>query len=194
MVFAWNAAGIGQSRALGFEPVTEFRWAHPEPDPEAGTGTDRSLSVREDPDAAWACFARSDAADRLRGLGLDPDETWAVAELTRDRLRGVAEDERVLALVGEAGTRAMTYRTRTVEREGADGRERWAEYGAAAWADTDAARSLFAAVARDAAALDADRTRVLIPESARHVSDAARIRADVAETPDFVFEADLTGR
>jgi len=209
MVFSWNAAGLGQSRAVGFEPVTEFRWAHPEPDADAEpaaadmegeTGTERdasdsdALAVRDDADAAWSWFARSDAARLLRGLGLDPDESWALAELTRDRLRRVADAERVFAVVGSAGTRAMSYRTRTVEREtdGGDGTERWAEYGAAAWADLDAARALFAAIARDAASLDADRSRVLLPESARHVSDIARIRVDVADEPDFVLEADLT--
>ena len=31
MVFSWNAAGLGGSRAVGFAPLREFRWAHPEP-------------------------------------------------------------------------------------------------------------------------------------------------------------------
>jgi hypothetical protein len=50
------------------------------------------------------------------------------------------------------------------------------------------------AVSVDAAACDADRTRVLIPELPRPVSNVALLRAALADYPDFVFAADLTGR
>lgn len=101
----------------------------------------------------------------------------------------------MLALQDEAGTRATTYRTRTVERETeAGGTETWAEYGAGCWTDADACRALFAAIAADAAALGADRTRVVVPETARHVSDAALVRTDLSDYGDFVTAADLTAR
>jgi hypothetical protein len=91
----------------------------------------------------------------------------------------------------------MAYRSRTYERpdeDEDDDPERWAEYGAAGWADVDSARSLFGAIAADAASVGADRTRVLIPETVWHVSDAAYARVEVSEEPDFVLAADLTDR
>jgi len=68
----------------------------------------------------------------------------------------------------------------------------WAEYGLGAWENIDAARSLFAAIARDAADCGADETRVLIPETARYVTDAAATGVDISEEPDFVLGIDLT--
>lgn len=186
MVFSWNAAGLGQSRAVGFEPATEFRWAEPDPDSDA----EPTLSVADDPAAAWSCFQSSRANRLLCGLTLDLDETYAVAELTRERLFRAGEEERTFAVGDDDGTRAMAYRTRTATY----GDETYAEYGVGAWADVESARSLFAAIARDAAALDAGGTRVLIPESARHVSDVARVRTGFSDEPDFVLAADLTGR
>jgi hypothetical protein len=62
----------------------------------------------------------------------------------------------------------------------------------AAWADPAAADALLAAVARDAARVGADETRVLIPESVQWVSDAALAGADIAEEPSFILAADLT--
>ena len=44
-----------------------------------------------------------------------------------------------------------------------------------------------------AAAAGADRARVLVPETPRHVSDAARARVPFVDEPDFVLERDLTG-
>ncbi|WP_255148881.1 GNAT family N-acetyltransferase [Halorarius halobius] len=185
MVFSWNQAGLGQSRAVGFQPATEFRWAEPEPDPDA----EPDLSVTDDPTAAWSCFQSSRANRLLRGLTLDLDETYAVAELTRERLARAADDERVFAVTTDEGTRAMSYRTRTATYDD----ETYAEYGVGAWADVESVRSLFAAIARDAAALDAVGTRVLIPESVRHVSDVARARVGFSDDPDFVLARDLTG-
>lgn len=191
MVFSWNAAGLGQSRAVGFDPRAEFRWATPEPDTDAA-GPD-GLRVVEDPDIAWTAWQRAPGREQLADLALASDESWALAELTRERLHGAAADERVLAVVGDDGVRGMTFRVRADEHETEDGEtERFPEYGVGVWADTEAARALFAAVARDAAALGVDRTRVLIPETARHVSDAAYTRAGFSDEPDFVLEADLT--
>lgn len=194
LVFSWNAAGMGTSRALGFEPATEFRWVHPDPDPDAGreTAADAGYRITDRPDAAWSYWMRSDARDVLRGLSLSLDESWAVQELTRDRLRRASEETRLLAVHGEGGVRGLVYRARSHERD-ADG-DRWAEYGLAAWADVPSARALFSAIARDAAALDADRTRVLVPETPRHVSDAAYASVELGSEPDFVLEADLCGR
>jgi len=189
MVFSWNQAGLGQSRAVGFAPATEFRWATPAPDPDA----DPDLPITEDPDAAWRCWLDSDARDHLGGLGLDFDESWAVRELTRETFRRAAEETTVIAVQRDDGTVATTYRVREYERESEDGDpETWAEYAAGAWADLDAARALFDAVRADAAALGADRTRMLIPETVATVSDAAALRTGFSDEPDFVMAADLT--
>jgi GNAT superfamily N-acetyltransferase len=185
MVFSWNAAGLGQSRSMGFEPLAEFRWVEPEPDETA----DPALDVLTDPTTAWSAFHGSDAYHELSGLGLDLEESWALAELTPDRL---ADAETTLSVADGDGVRGMTYRTRTFQRE-EDGEERqWAEYGVGAWSDHEALRSLAAAVARDAAEAGVERTRMLVPETPRYVSDAAYARQSISEEPDFVLERDLT--
>ncbi|MFW6017295.1 MAG: GNAT family N-acetyltransferase [Halapricum sp.] len=187
MVFSWNDGGLGLSRAAGFGPATEGRWARPEPDPDASPG----LDAVDDPDAAWACWQRSDARDHLSGLGVDPDEPWSLSEITRERLH---EDvERVVTLGDETGTRATTARVRQRERETGDGVETWAVYGHSAWDSPDTARALFEAVAADAAEIDADHTRVLLPETCRYVSEAAAADGRISDEPFFVLEADLAG-
>jgi GNAT superfamily N-acetyltransferase len=188
MVFSWNDAGLGQSRAAGFEPATEARWAQPTPDPDA----DPALDVVEDPDAVWTCWQRSDASRRLSGLWIDPGESWSLSELTRDRLFELVDDQRVIALQDDSGTRAATARARTRERETDERVESVAIYGFSVWKDLESARALFDAVAADAASLGVDRTRVLVPETCRHVSDVAAARADASDEPIFVLEADLT--
>lgn len=185
MVFSWNGTGLGLSRATGFEPATEFRWVHPEPDPEAGS----ALPVTTDVGAAWQYWTRSDARDHLAGLAIASEATWAVRELTRERLAEAAADDGLL-VVGDATTRGVAFRSGVVERPGAD--DRLADYGVAAWADADACRALLGAIARDAATVAADRTRVLIPETVRAVSDASAARCSIADDPDFVLAADLT--
>jgi hypothetical protein len=191
MVFSWNEAGLGQSRSVGFEPATAFRWAHPDPNPDTGV---EGFEVVERPGTAWTCFQGSDAAGHLRGLSLDLDESWALSECSLDRFRRASEDTASIALV-DGGARACTYRVREYDREDEDGEtETWAEYGVGVWSDLDAARGLFAAVARDAAGVGADRTRVLIPETPRHVTDAAYARAGISDEPDFVLAKDLAGR
>ncbi len=204
MVFSWNRAGLGAARAAGYEPATEFRWVHPDPDPDglvARPGVaDDALRVTTDPDVAWRAWRGGAADHHLRGLTLSTEETWALAELTRDRVHAMADGDgeglgRVLAVRGPGGARAMTYRTRTYERAGDgddDAHEEWAEYGVGAWTDLASGRALLSAVARDAAALGVDRTRVLVPETARRVSDVAYLQVDIADEPDFVMSADLT--
>ena len=194
MVFSWNVGGLGGSRAAGFDPCTEFRWAQPTPDAEVDSPLDvvGETAGTYDADAAWAFWTASDSRDDLRGLALDGDESWALSELTRETLRRAADEDR-LFVVRDDGTRGFTYRNRTYERPNDDGdEETWAEYAVGAWADLDACKSLFAAVARDAASVGAEKTRVLIPESARWVSDVAASRVGVSDEPDFVMAADLT--
>lgn len=204
MVFSWNVAGLGGSRSIGFEPVTEFRWAHPKPKPksesESDPGTTTELNVEANPATAWSYWTDCTARERLGGLALDMDESWALSELTRADLVRAANETSVFAVVDD-GMRGMAYRTRTHEREGSDddgdsGEEtkRIAEYGVGAWDDIPAARSLFTAISADADAIQADQTRVLIPETPRYVSDAAWLRAGISEEPDFVLEADLSTR
>jgi hypothetical protein len=195
MVFSWNAAGLGQSRSVGFDPCTEFRWAHPTPDPDARAEAD--LVVDRDPTTAWTCYRRSPASNELRGLALDTGESWALSELTLEKLERAAEETAVVSLVDDVDerVRATTFRVRDYERENDEGEaERWAEYGVGVWSDLAAAKALFAAIARDAASVGADRTRVLIPETVRYVSDAAYGRAGFSDEPDFVLEKDLSGR
>ncbi|WP_226040445.1 GNAT family N-acetyltransferase [Natrinema sp. DC36] len=204
MVFSWNAVSLGAARASGYTPITEFRFAHPEPDPTA----EGPCRVSRDPTAAWRYWTHSGAREQLNGLGLAPEESWAVRELTRDDFEQLADETAVFAVEGEDGIAGAAYRSRTYDREiesdGADGSsggetipentttETWVEYGLGAWEDVDTARSLFAAIARDAADCEADETRVLIPETARYVTDAAATRTDISEEPDFVLGIDLT--
>lgn len=187
MVFSWNEAGLGLSRSAGYDPGPEFRWAHPEPDP----GAVPDATVHDDPNAAWSFWHGSRSRDALDGLGLHYEEPWALAEVSRDVLEH-ARDEESLLVVDDDGTTAVTYRSRVSERDTENGTETWAEYGAAAWTDVDAAGDLLAAIARDAAAVGADRVRVLLPETTRTVSDVAANRVAVSDDPDFVFRADLT--
>jgi GNAT superfamily N-acetyltransferase len=196
MIFSWNVRSLGLARDTGYDPGIEFRWVHPTPDAGATAESDADVPVFTDdanPDAAWSFWTNSEARTRLSGLVLDFEESWAVSELTRDRLRAAADEGRLL-VAGAGPTRGFAARSRTYERESDGETETWAEYavGAWAWRDDDAADALLAAVARDAAAVGADRTRVLIPEGVRWVTDAARAKADIAEEPTFVMEADLT--
>jgi GNAT superfamily N-acetyltransferase len=201
MVFSWNVAGLGQSRSTGYDPATEFRWAHPEPDSDAGPDADASASgfdVTSDPRVAWRFWTASETHDRLQGLALDSEETWALSQLTLGDLRDAADDGG-LFVVQDEGTRGFAHRIREYEREtgsggedGTDETEQWVEYGVGAWEDAESADALLGTVARDAAERGADRTRVLIPEHVRHVSDAALCRVAISEEPDFVLAADLT--
>jgi len=80
------------------------------------------------------------------------------------------------------------------ERETDNETIRTATYGTAAWRDVDAAGALYDAIAGDAAAVDADAARVLIPETVEHVSDTGANRIPVAAEPDFVMSAGPHGR
>lgn len=187
MVFSWNQAGLGQSRALGYEPVTEFRWLHPEPDSAAVGNLD---AYRGSPEAAWTYWTTSEARTHLGGLTLDRDESWALRDLTRSMLARASNADRLLTVTDEDGTRALSYLTRLNSTE-TDGQ--LAEYGVGAWTDLAAGRELLDAIAADAATRDADTVRVLVPETPGYVSDGARLRTEIAENPEFVFAADLSG-
>jgi GNAT superfamily N-acetyltransferase len=188
MVFSWNVMGLGHSRATGFEPATEFRWVHPEPDADATL----EHELTSDAHAAWQFWQDSAARDHLRGLTLHTGESWALSELTRDRLATAADRVTLQVVQDDAGTQGFAFRSRTYEREEDGEAQTYAEYGVAAWADQFACNSLLDAIAADAASVDADRTRVLIPETAAAVSDVAVTRTEIGEEPDFVMAADLT--
>jgi GNAT superfamily N-acetyltransferase len=191
MVFSWNMAGLGHSRGVGFAPATEFRWMHPDPDADAAVPEGYWLS--SDVNAAWSYWTASDARAHLGGLGLTDEESWAVSELTRESFADAADDRELVVAQSDRGTHAVSYRVRDFEREDDDGVEQtYAEYGVAGWDSASALRALVAGIARDAASVDATTTRVLIPETARHVSDASLVRAGISDEPDFVMAADLT--
>lgn len=184
MVFGWNGAGMGQSRAVGFEPGITCRWARPAPE-----AADSSLAVRDDVASAWQFWTRSDAREHLDGLALASGNAWALQELTRDRLETLAADQRLFVVVEER-TKAMALRLRTGRSHEDDV---VADYAVGAWTDFQAADDLFAAIADDAATLGVDRTRVCIPNTPRYVSDAAFTRAGLSDEALYVFVADLTG-
>jgi hypothetical protein len=104
-------------------------------------------------------------------------------------LAEAADEDRLLTVSDDDGTHGLSYLTRVDERE-SDGR--LAEYGLGTWSDLDAGQRLLDAIAADAATRDADTIRVLIPETARYVSDGARLRAEIAQNPDFVLAAALS--
>ena len=203
MVFSWNVMGLGQSRAVGFEPETEFRFAEPEPDPDAlgaggagaaaTTDADPTPLADPDPNAAWAFWSDSAARDHLRGLALDDGESWACSQLTPERLATAAAEDRLIAVTDADAFVGFAVRTRVTEREVDGETTRTAVYGVAAWRNVDAAGALYDAIAADAAGADADVTRVLIPETVEHVSDTGANRVGVSAEPDFVMCADLTG-
>ncbi|WP_058997291.1 GNAT family N-acetyltransferase [Haloarcula sp. CBA1127] len=180
MVFSWNEAGLGQSLAAGFEAVTSFRWTHPEPRDETP-----EMTVGNDPAIAWRYWEESDGRDALSGLALDSEESWALSTLTRETLDRLATDQAVLT-VGDDEPQGMACRARTTEADG----EQLAEYAVGVWSDVDAARALFTAIAADAASLGVDGTRVLIPETPRHVAQAAYASGNIDGRPDFVLEID----
>jgi GNAT superfamily N-acetyltransferase len=187
LVFSWNVASLGLARELGFAPATEFRWASVEADADA----DPALPVTADPDAGWTFWTDSAARDHLRGLAIHPSRAWTLSELRPADLARAAKADGLFVVGGGGdggGTRGLALRNRAFEADD----DRWTEYAVGAWADLGAARALIDAVARDAARLNADRARLLLPETTRFVTDAAAARADVSGDPDFVLAADLT--
>ncbi|MFC7202364.1 GNAT family N-acetyltransferase [Haloferax namakaokahaiae] len=187
MIHSWNIPSLSTARAAGFEPGIEFRWATPDPDLDA----ESDLRVSTDADAAWAFWTDSDTRHELKGLALDPVESWAVSELTRERLHDVADDGR-LFVVGDDRVSGMTYRNRTYAREIDGETVTWAEYAVAAWDSQPACQALMDAVRRDAAEVGADRTRVLVPEGVEWASDVAYTHSGLAEEPTFVMDAELS--
>ncbi|MFB6176816.1 MAG: N-acetyltransferase family protein [Halobaculum sp.] len=187
MVFSWNVAGLGQSRAVGFDPATEFRYATPDPDPDA----EPSLDITADPGAAWSFWTDSEARSALGGLSLDFGESWAVSELRKSEVEQAADDDR-LFVVQDGGTRGFSLRGKTSEFEEDGEQIKRAVYAVGVWDTPEAAEAVLDAVKRDAAEIDADRVRVFVPEGVRWVSDVAAARCPVSDEPDFVMRADLT--
>ena len=187
LVFGWNAPSLALSRSTGFEPLTEFRFVTLTPDRDADTES----AVVDDARAALSFWDACRAKRCLAGLALDPGETWAFSRLTSERVRTAAEEDRLIAVGAGAEVDGMTLRTRV--HDYGDG-ERIAEYGVGAWqpGSVEAASALVDAVRGDAARAGADRARVVVPERAAWVTDAASAGARLADAPDFVLAADLT--
>jgi GNAT superfamily N-acetyltransferase len=192
MTFSWNGPALGSARRVGFEPCTELRWAHPTPDPDAGAAAAR-VDSDPAPDGAWAFWSASAARERLRGLVMDDEVSWALSTLTRERLHAAADAGRLVTVDEGAGGFAERIRTFEREPDDANGTVEYAEYAVGAWpeGDADAAGAVLAGVARDAAASGVDRTRVMIPEGVTWASDAATTRANIADEPVFVLAARL---
>lgn len=203
LVHGWNAAGLGQARATGYRPAATFRWVHPRPGDHGDAAEavaaqpecDPSASaVRSDPVAAWLARRRGSGADELGGLALSLDESWALHELTPERLDRAAAEGSVMSVHDAGGVRGMAFRSRTYERDPEDGpAETVVEYGLATWEGLGPGATLFDAIAADAAAVGGDRIRVAVPESATLLSEAAMFRAEPADHPEVVMAADLLG-
>lgn len=189
LVHGWNAPSLSLSRATGFEPLTAFRFVEPTPDAAASASPD--LAVVDDAAAAQSFWAACETRSALAGLALDPTETWALSTLTDARVRTAADEGRLFA-VRRARVRGLILRTRV--NDYGDG-DRVAEYGVAAWrpGDAEAASTLLAAAARDAAGVGADRVRAVVPERVTWVTDAASAGAGLADGPEFVLATDLAG-
>lgn len=188
MVFSWNSAGLGVSRAAGFDAVSEFRWAHPEPATGPPSGPDRS----RDPEIAWQFWQNSPAYQTLHGLGLDEEEAWALSRVTRAQLVTAAENDELIVTASSGETGGLAVHTRTYDQDGERGpTERWVEYGVAAWHDLQGAKTLLEAISHDAGSRGADRIRVLLPESPSLIADVVAAGVDISEYPDFVMKANL---
>ena len=181
MVFSWNSAGMGLARSVGFEPVSSFRFAHPEP--RSGRLPD---TVTRDPSMAWQAWTTSHARSRLAGLALDDQESWALRELRRTDL-----DEKCALAVVDDGIAAMAVRGRAVQSSSEDRPDYLQEYAASAWRDATAAETLLEAIAIDAGERGATTVRVVVPEHPRIVSDVAMAGVNIADEPHFIFSADL---
>jgi GNAT superfamily N-acetyltransferase len=178
-VFDWNATAMGHAREGGFDAVTGCRFVRVEATPaEPDVVADFEGVHALGP--AWQYWTGSDARQSMDGLGLDSDVTWAVSELTRAKM-AAAEP---VSLVDER-TRAATVRLHTRDATVAD-------YAVAAW-DEGVGPALFETIRADAAAAGADEARICVPATPRHVSGAARARAELSEAT-LVFATDLAGR
>jgi GNAT superfamily N-acetyltransferase len=177
LVFDWNPAGMGQSRAAGFEVRAGCRFLRLE---AAERAVDAEFSL--DPGRAWHYWSHSDARTALSGLALADEEPWAFTELTRERVEAASP----LVLL-EEGTRAMAVRLDTRDPDHREGVV--ADYAAAAW-EPGAGGALFDTVRADAASTGADEARVCVPATPRHTADAGAARA-AFDQGGLVFEAEL---
>jgi GNAT superfamily N-acetyltransferase len=180
LVFDWNPAGMGQSRAVGFEVRAGCRFLRVE---AAERAVDSEVS--HDPGRAWHCWSHSDARTALSGLALADGEPWAFTELTRERVEAASP----LVLL-DGGTRAATVRLDTRDPDHQEGRV--ADYAAAAW-EPGAGGALFDAVRADAARAGADEARVCAPATPRHTASAGAARVSF-DQGGLVFEAELYRR
>ncbi|MFT4949426.1 MAG: GNAT superfamily N-acetyltransferase [Natronomonas sp.] len=179
LVFDWNSAGMGQSRAVGFEVSAGCRFLRLAA-AEQGVG----VEVSHDPGRAWHCWSHSDARTALSGLALADEESWAFTELTRERVAAASP----LALLGD-GRRARATAVRLGTRDPDHHEGVVADYAAAAW-EPGAGATLFDAVRADAARAGADEARVCAPATPRHVASAGAARASL-DQGGLVFATDL---
>lgn len=187
MVFSSNAAGLAAAQGVGFDPVTAVRWAHVTPDPAA----DPELPMTADADVAWDAWTTGTAREQLAGLAHALEESWALQRLTRETLERAAAGSLLVAIDAAAAT-GLAFRVWDHERDRPDeGADRCAVYGVATWSDPASGTAILAAVARDATTIGADRTRVLLPNTPRDVSDAALAGAEPTAEPDVVLARPL---
>lgn len=179
LVFDWNPAGMGQSRAVGFEVSAGCRFLRLA---AAERGVD--VEVSHDPGRAWHCWSHSDARTALSGLALADEASWAFTELTRERVAAASP----LVLLGDGRqARATAVRLGTRDPDHREGRV--ADYAAAAW-EPGAGATLLDAVRADAARAGADEGRVCAPATPRHVASAGGARASF-DQGGLVFSTDL---
>ncbi len=179
LVFDWNPAGMGQSRAVGFEVRAGCRFLRLE---AAERAVD--VEVSHDPGRAWHCWSHSDARTALSGLALADEEPWAFTELTRERVAAASP----LVLLGDGRrTRATAVRLDTRDPDHREGVV--ADYAAAAW-DPGAGGTLLDTVRADAARAGADEARVCAPATPRHVASAGAARVSF-DQGGLVFATEL---
>jgi len=145
MVFSWNIMGLGQSRAVGFEPATEFRFAEPEPDASASMGALRPHPSRPSPIPTRTPRGRSGAtatpATTCAGSRSTPTSRGPARRSPAGDWRPRPTD-RLLAVADADALAGFAVRTRVTERETDNETIRTATYGTAAWRDVDAAGAL----------------------------------------------------
>lgn len=190
-----EAVGVAQATMLtGDEAWLQGLRVHPD-----YRGRGHSMAMTD----ALLAWCRDRGATAARNMVLD----WNPAGMAQSRAAGLAPATACRWARPEPRADGASTGTELSVREDADAawrywthsdtREREGEtvldYAVAAWADADAARTLFDAIRADAASLGGDRTRVLIPETPRHVSGVALARAPLGDHSVYVFVADLTG-
>lgn len=175
MVYDWNTPSLAAARADGFEPLTAARWVILEP--EDGP------TPRLDAADCWAHWSGSSAREHMAGLGLAPEESWALRQVHR---RDVLAAPAAIAVADGDETVGAAVRTRV-----ADGEDTRVEYGLASWDDDGAAQSLLEGIRRDATDCGGTTARALVPDQVTVVTDVVAAGADVSQEALYVLERPL---